>query len=404
MRDRLITLLEKADLALASVSDIVDEQALAPLIDAVRAVRTRLAYPDDVLVVALAGGTGSGKSSLLNALCEEELVDVGGVRPTTSHPAAAIPKSVGSSLDGYLERLGVGERHVYEGPRICLIDLPDTDSVELEHRHRVDALLPLVDVVVWVTDPEKYRDARLHEEYLAPLSGYSAQFLFVLNQTDRLSEIQAGEVGDDLRLALEEDGIEQVRVITMAAAPAAGPPMGIEELAGALESKRQNRSTLYGKLLTDVAATSRDLESVAGRNLDFDERAARAIELASGELAEGDSGSAAEVLTGFIEALQTETGGEAADKLAVIAADVPGHIRRIEGEVAASEVSTPWRWIRGAMPGNDPAPGRDPDRIASLLSAAVIRPARAVLARRAVAVASVADLAVEVESLRAAPG
>jgi hypothetical protein len=48
MRDRLVDLLEKADLALGSAAGVVDDEELAPLIDSVRAVRTRLAYPEDV--------------------------------------------------------------------------------------------------------------------------------------------------------------------------------------------------------------------------------------------------------------------------------------------------------------------------------------------------------------------
>ena len=143
MRERLTVLLEKADLALGSASGVIADDTLAPLIDSVRGVRTRLAYPEDVLVVALAGGTGSGKSSLFNAICEEELVDVGGVRPTTSKPAAAVPAGVGSSMDGYLDQLGIVTRHTHDGAKLCLLDLPDTDSVELEHRYRVDALLPV---------------------------------------------------------------------------------------------------------------------------------------------------------------------------------------------------------------------------------------------------------------------
>ncbi|HEY7824959.1 MAG TPA: hypothetical protein VIG24_19120, partial [Acidimicrobiia bacterium] len=134
MRDRLIGLLEKADLALGSAAGVIEDRTLEPLIESVRAVRTRLSYPEDVLVAALAGGTGSGKSSLFNALCEADLVDVGGVRPTTSRPAAAVPVSVGAGMDGYLDRLGVEERHTHLGARICLLDLPDTDSVEVEHR------------------------------------------------------------------------------------------------------------------------------------------------------------------------------------------------------------------------------------------------------------------------------
>lgn len=399
MRDRLIGLLEKADLALGSAAGVIEDRTLEPLIESVRAVRTRLSYPEDVLVAALAGGTGSGKSSLFNALCEADLVDVGGVRPTTSRPAAAVPVSVGAGMDGYLDRLGVEERHTHLGARICLLDLPDTDSVEVSHRHQVASLLPLVDIVVWVTDPEKYRDARLHGEFLKPLSDYEEQFLFVLNQVDRLTEDEAGDVRDDLVAALAEDGFGASRVITTSAAPPSGPPMGLEDLAGALEEKGADRGTLYGKLLTDLSATCRALEDEAGAGHDFDRRAAGAVDRAAAELVGGHPTEATEVLTDFLEALASEAGGESAGKLSGIAADVPDHVRRIEGQIGSAPV--PAGWLRRLLPrGGRRADTAGVDKARALLDEAVIRPARTVLAKRALAVASIAELAVEVESLR----
>ena len=50
---------------------------------------------------------------------------------------------------------------------LVLLDLPDFDSRRLEHRVEADRVLELVDVFVWVTDPQKYADARLHHDYLA---------------------------------------------------------------------------------------------------------------------------------------------------------------------------------------------------------------------------------------------
>ena len=47
-------------------------------------------------------------------------------------------------------------------------------------------MLELFDVFVWVTDPQKYADALLHDEYVQLLSGHSAVTLVVLNQVDRL--------------------------------------------------------------------------------------------------------------------------------------------------------------------------------------------------------------------------
>ena len=397
MRDQLLGLLEKADLALGSSRDVVEEKRLHPLIGAVTSVRTRLSYPEEVLVVALAGGTGSGKSSLLNSLVGVELVDVGGIRPTTSHPAAAVPAAAGDSLDGYLDRLGIAERHVHEGHAVCLIDLPDIDSVETEHRKGVDGLLPLVDVVVWVTDPEKYRDARLHNAYLKPMSDYSDQFIFVMNQIDRLPPTKVGEVCEDLVMALEADGLGEVVVIPTSASPPAGPPMGIEQLSHAIESERDGRESLYGKLLTDLAMTSRALEAEAGSGLDFDPRADKAVSAAAEYLTRGQTPAAVTTLTGFLDAVAAESEGLTSEKIERVAADVARHVDR--ARLHLLEIRRPerkrWFWRRDRPEGQE----QDLAEARALLSEAVVRPARAVLAQRALAAASIADLSLEVDRL-----
>lgn len=397
MRDRLLGLLEKADLALGSSRDVLDEESLAALIEAVTSVRTRLAYPEDVLVVALAGGTGSGKSSLFNALAGAELVDVGGIRPTTSHPAAAVPASATDTINGYLDRLGIDERHVYESGSVCLIDLPDTDSVEMGHRHRVDVMLPLVDVVVWVTDPEKYRDARLHNDYLKPLSPYSDQFIFVMNQIDRLSPAQIREVCEDLGVALAADGAGEQTVIAITAAPSSGPAIGLDQLAGALDSKRENRTALYGKLLTDLAITSRILADEAGVGLEFDARAEKAVGAAAESLRDGDASGAAAWLTGLLDSIGVEAGSSTAATIQQVASTVAAHVDRIHAQLRDSVPVKRKGWLRRHRSDID---AFDVERARALLWEAVIRPTRAVLARRALAIASIADLALEVDKVR----
>jgi GTP-binding protein EngB required for normal cell division len=395
MRDRLTDLLEKADLAIASSAGVVDHADLAPLIDSVRGMRMRLAYPEDILVVALAGGTGSGKSSLFNAIAGEELVDVGGVRPTTARPAAAAPSSAAASLDGYLDRLGVEERYslVAEGG-LCLLDLPDTDSVELGNRFQVDALLPMVDVVVWVVDPEKYNDARLHHDYLRPLAAYSEQFVFVLNQVDRLSEDQVGQVAKDLKQALSSDGIGAPRVVATSAAPPAGPPIGIDELVQALEQKREEGHALYEKLVTDLVSTTKVLSESTGRPIAFDDRAAPVLERATREVMTSEFDSAVAELTALVEEVAGEVGGPAGEKIERLAGDIPRHVLRIGAETEPEGRRRRWFARRGQKP------DRDPDQVRSSLNEAILRPVRAVLAQRALAQAAVTELAVEVHSLR----
>lgn len=395
MRDRLNSLLHKADIAVTSCSGVVGADDLEPVIESVRAVRTRLSCPDDVLVVALAGGTGSGKSSLFNALIGEEKADVGGSRPTTSEPEAAVPAEREADLSPYLDLLRVRRRHVYESRDLCLIDLPDMDSVVIEHRHRVDAILPLVDVVTWVTDPEKYRDLRIHHEYLKPLASYRDQFVFVLNQIDRLSNAQSVTLVEDLILALGEDGIEDADVLPVAASPVAGPPIGIDDLRRVLMKKTSDRDRLYSKLLADVGNAARHMAARVGESVAFDTEAASIVEQASGQVVDADLAGATETLTGFLDGVAEVVGGQTRVRLELLTGDVPQHTQRISDQTTPAEGG---RWRRRKA-----ETVRDPATVRRLIEESVIRPARALLAKREVSIDAIADLISDVENLQSTP-
>jgi hypothetical protein len=193
--------------------------------------RDRLAYAGTVLLVGLAGGTGSGKSSLLNALADEEVSPAGAFRPTTSRPLAWVPAALVSRLSGLFERFGITDivPHSLE-PAVAIIDLPDVDSIDGGHRRIVAGLLPILDLVVWVLDPEKYRDRVLHRDYLAPLAIHRERFCFVLNQVDRVDANEIPEVVEDLTRALATDGLEDPVIWVAAADPTSGPPIGVEQI------------------------------------------------------------------------------------------------------------------------------------------------------------------------------
>ncbi|MFF7811116.1 GTPase [Streptomyces sp. NPDC007945] len=188
--------------ALAEAGRVLDEAA----------ARQRLSSRHTV--VALAGATGSGKSTLFNALAGVSVSETGLRRPTTSAPLA-LTWSEGAA--GLLDRLGVPgrlrRRPLAGGAAdaalqpLVLIDLPDHDSAVTAHRDQVDRALGLVDAVIWVVDPEKYADAALHERYLRPLAGHAEVTFVVLNQIDRLAPEAAELVLDDLRRLLDEDGM-----------------------------------------------------------------------------------------------------------------------------------------------------------------------------------------------------
>ena len=136
----------------------------------------RLRLSGEHTVVALAGATGSGKSSLFNALARMELSTVGVRRPTTAHTFACVWGRTGTPP--LLDWLGVAPERRFTRESaldaddeadlrgLVLLDLPDFDTLASEHRVEVDRMLELVDLIVWVTDPQKYADQVIHDRYL----------------------------------------------------------------------------------------------------------------------------------------------------------------------------------------------------------------------------------------------
>jgi GTP-binding protein EngB required for normal cell division/uncharacterized membrane protein HdeD (DUF308 family) len=198
-------------------------------------------------VVALAGGTGSGKSTLFNALSGANFSPAGVTRPTTKHSHACVwgMEGAGSLLDW----LGVQRRHRYarasaldEGESsltgLLLLDLPDHDSVVSGSAALVDRLVKMFDMLVWVLDPLKYADASVHRRYLVPLAGHAAVTSVVLNKVDTLSPEQGADCESDLRRLLEAEGLTETQVLVTSAVTGAGLSDLRSVLAGAVAARR----------------------------------------------------------------------------------------------------------------------------------------------------------------------
>jgi GTP-binding protein EngB required for normal cell division len=253
------------------------------------------------VVVALAGGTGSGKSSLLNAIAGEEVAETGAIRPVTSRPLAWIPADPEPGLTRLLDAIGIDERVGHRaGKALAVIDLPDTDSIEETHRQIVARLVPEVDAVVWVMDPEKYHDRILHEEHLQPLAEYQGQFLFALNQVDRLGQAELASIMTDLESGLRRDGIERPRLLAVAADPPVGPPQGIDELLGEINGMGDAKEVVLRKLIVDCRGAARRLADAAelsgGAGTGFVERWNQTVGDAADHLAGGIVAAAAREL------------------------------------------------------------------------------------------------------------
>src|ERR1700758_3815040 len=182
-------------------------------------------------VVALAGGTGSGKSSLFNALAGASFSPAGVMRPTTKHLHACVWGVEGAAP--LLDWLSVQRRHRYgrasaldQGEAsltgLLLLDLPDHDSVVTGSAAMVDRLVKLADMLVWVLDPLKYADASVHWRYLVPLAGHAAVTTVVLNQADTLDPDQAADCRSDLRRLLDSEGLTEIQVVVTSATTGAG--------------------------------------------------------------------------------------------------------------------------------------------------------------------------------------
>ncbi|RLV08793.1 ATP-binding protein [Streptomyces griseocarneus] len=294
LRPRLDALRELVGLSGARL----DHRMLAEAGRVLEEAATRQRHALDLTVVAIAGATGSGKSTLFNALARTQLSEAGVRRPTTAVPIACAWTDRADQAEGILDRLGIPPRARRQPVRpydqglhgLVLLDLPDHDSATTGHREQVDRMLSLVDAVIWVVDPEKYADAVLHERYLRPLSGYAEVTFVVLNQVDRLSGDAADQVLDDLRRLLDEDGLalgEHGEPGAMVMALSALTGEGVGELREALAQFTAGRNVPERRLIADVdgvAARLRPSYVATGRpgltevaRHEFDDRLAEAV-------------------------------------------------------------------------------------------------------------------------------
>ncbi|GGO00239.1 hypothetical protein GCM10010116_00310 [Microbispora rosea subsp. aerata] len=208
-------------------------------------------------VVALAGGTGSGKSSLFNAVSGLELSPIGVRRPTTARTHACV-----WGIDGagpLLDWLKIQWRHRFARASaldkgesqlhgLILLDLPDHDSIRALTDHEAHRLIQVADLIVWVLDPQKYADASVHRRYVTELAGHDAVTVFVLNQCDRLTPEEQAECVADLEDLLRREGVANPRVV----ATSATTGKGVDSLKAVLAESVAARRAAYQRLEADL--------------------------------------------------------------------------------------------------------------------------------------------------------
>ncbi|MGD9504083.1 MAG: GTPase [Syntrophobacteraceae bacterium] len=261
---RLRTILSRGGLLSFS-----EEETRQLLDDSQKALQKLDALSNGSLTVGIIGGTGVGKSTLMNALAGAEVSSTSHSRPHTDHvflyhhSAVEVPATLTAS--------GVPTRafaHEVDAVRqVILCDLPDIDSLVGEHHAHALRFMEHLDVMVWVASLEKYADAKFYEFLrMAPKAKHN--FYFVFNKLDRLFDGRSpDEAYENLARAtarfqkhLEDAGILQPVVYVVSALQAAqgGPAPAWSQFAAFRRQIFQQRDI---KEITAIKAANLDVEA-----------------------------------------------------------------------------------------------------------------------------------------------
>ena len=252
-------------------------------------IRPRLADLDAPLLAVVGGSTGSGKSTIVNALLGVATTRVGVIRPTTRQPIlvhspvdagwfasdrilpglarvrgrVSAPGTPASAAGDTPEAARISELMLLEHesvPRsLAIIDAPDIDSVADENRALAAQLLAAADLWLFVTTANRYADAvpwRL-------LEGAAARSITVGVVLNRVPPGATDEVLPDLRAMLAARGLADAPVFTideqplddlgmLPASAVAGPRGWLEGIAGDRASRARIAARTLSGAISDL--------------------------------------------------------------------------------------------------------------------------------------------------------
>ena len=218
-----------------------------------------------VLVVGVIGGTGTGKSTLVNSLAGCDVSPAGDVaRPTTTNPVVVVARDVDLAwlpVDAMSARVVRSDSPAVAN--IVLVDCPDPDtqaeaapprpaaaadrsparpSDSNHNRDLLEAVLPACDVLLLVATAQKYRSWVVAREVSAFAPG--RPLLFVQTHASRDPDIR-----DDWRRELESQGFAVPRIFRLDAVEAARraaaglePEPGFRELVQSIDEELVGRA------------------------------------------------------------------------------------------------------------------------------------------------------------------
>ncbi len=169
------------------------------------------------LKIGLLGGTGVGKSSIINALAEQVVSVASHKRPYTDKVVVYCHKEIEPGFGDDYSFLAPPAEHEIDGIKhIIICDMPDYDSLVKTHHQMVMDFTVELDLLIWVTSPEKYADGAMWE-LMKLLKKSSKNFSFVLNKRDELSEEDLVKVMGRFTIMLQQSFTDSPRIFALSA-------------------------------------------------------------------------------------------------------------------------------------------------------------------------------------------
>lgn len=142
-----------------------------------------------LLVVALLGGTGAGKSTLVNALLGQELASATPVRPTTTKATLYCANGYSADMLGIpAEMVNIVHADSPLLDKVMLMDCPDPDSTEEANRAALRKILPFCDIILNITTQQKYKNKAVMDELHSASVG--ASLIWIQTHADRDADIR----------------------------------------------------------------------------------------------------------------------------------------------------------------------------------------------------------------------